>query len=213
MGAERFPCQLETVFKKQNSFSHVFPESPCSRINMHKDLSHGSGASPLCQENRQSGIHEIPVAMNNHVSIQAHPRLLITTDIAALLLVELLLFAVSRIRVLISPLAFLLFSVGVLAGFAADVGLWFWKGIRAAEISDDLLTVYRGRSLLPETIRRSAIMAVRISRLPGSGRVRLMTMSGRRLRIVENAFPHEEFSRFLAALQEWAPHSRISGEG
>ena len=141
--------------------------------------------------------------MNNHVSIQAHPRLLITTDIAALLLVELLLFAVSRIRVLISPLAFLLFSVGVLAGFAADVGCWFWKGIRAAEISDDLLTVYRGRSLLPEKIRRSVIMTVRISRLPGSASVRLMTMSGRRLRIAENAFPREEFSRFLAALQEW----------
>jgi hypothetical protein len=146
--------------------------------------------------------------MNNHtsiqhISIQAHPRFLITTDIAALLLVELLLFAVSRIRVLISPLAFLLFGVGVLCGFAADVGLWFWKGIRAAEISDDLLTVYRGTSLLPEEIQRSVVMTVRISRLPGSRRVRLMTMSGRRLRITENAFLHEEFSRFLTALQEW----------
>jgi hypothetical protein len=128
---------------------------------------------------------------------------LVATDVAALLLAELILFALSRIRVLISPLAFTLFGVGVLAGFAAGVGLWFWKGIRAAEISDDLLTVYRGRSLLPERILRSIVLTVRISRLPGSRSVRLMTMSGRRLRIAENAFPHEEFSRFLAALQEW----------
>jgi len=143
--------------------------------------------------------------MNSHISIQAHPRYLVATDVAALLVAEILLFALSRIRVLISPLAFLLLGVGVIAGFAADVGLWFWKGIRAAEISDDVLTVYRGRSLFPEAFLRSLVLSVRIARLPGSRSARLRTMSGRRLRITENAFPREEFSRFLAALQEWAP--------
>jgi hypothetical protein len=144
--------------------------------------------------------------MKSAISIQSHLRYLVATDAAALLVAELLLFALSRIRVLISPLAFLLLGIGVIAGFAADVGLWFWRGIRAAEISDEQLTVYRGRSLFPETYLRSVIMSVRISRLPGSRSARLQTLSGRRLRITENAFPREEFSRLLAALREWAPH-------
>ena len=143
--------------------------------------------------------------MNSHLSIQAHPRYIVATDAAALLVAALLLFGLSRIRLLMSPLAFLLLGVGVLAGFAADVGLWFWKGIRAAEISDDQLTAYRGVSLSPETFMRSVILSVRISRLPGSRTVRLRTMSGRRLRITETAFPRDEFSRFLAALEKWSP--------
>ena len=144
--------------------------------------------------------------MDNHVSIHAHPRSLITTDAAALLVAELLLFALSRIRLLLSPLAFLLLGLGVLAGFATDVGIWFWKGIRAAEISDDLLTVYRGRSLSPEEFKRPVVLSVRISRLPGSRSARLRTMSGRRLRITENAFHRDEFTRFLIALEDWAQH-------
>ncbi len=144
--------------------------------------------------------------MNNHVSIQAHPRYLVATDAAALLVAEILLFVLSRIRILISPLAFLLLGVGVLAGFAADVGLWFWKGIRAAEISDDKLTIYRGAALFPEAFMHPVVMSVRISRQPGSRSARLRTMSGRRLRITENAFPREDFTRFLAALQGWSRH-------
>ena len=143
--------------------------------------------------------------MDNHVLIHAHPRYLISTDAAALVVAELLLLALSRVRLLFSPLAFLLLALGVLAGFAADVGLWFWKGIRAVEISDDLLTVHRGISLLPEEYQRSVVLSARISRLLGSRSVRLRTMSGRRLRITENAFQRDEFSRFLSALQEWAP--------
>jgi hypothetical protein len=142
--------------------------------------------------------------MENHVSIHAHPRSLVTTDAAALLVAELLLFALSRIRLLLSPLAFFLLGLGVLAGFATDLGIWFWKGIRAAEISDDLLTVYRGRSLSPEQLKRSVVLSVRISRLPGSRSARLRTMSGRSLRITEDAFQRDEFTRFLIALEDWA---------
>lgn len=145
--------------------------------------------------------------MDSHLSIHAHPRYLVATDAAAFLVAELVLLALSRIRVLVSPLASLLLGLGVLAGFAADVGLWFWKGMRAAEISGDLLTVYRGRSLHPVEIRRSLVMRLRVSRLPGSRTVRLRTMSGRRLRMTENAFQRDEFTRFLAALREWAPRT------
>ena len=144
-------------------------------------------------------------AMNINVSIHAHPRYLIATDAAALFLVELLLFAVSRIRYLVSPLAFLLLGIAAILGFAADVGLWFWKGIRAADLSDDALTVYRGPSLQREVLIRATVLNVKISHLPGSRKVRLRTLSGRRVRIVENAFPREEFTRFLNALVQWTP--------
>lgn len=143
--------------------------------------------------------------MNNHMSIHAHPRYLIATDAASLLVAEVILFALSRIRLLFSPLAYLLLGLGVLIGFAADVGLWFWKGVRALELTDELLTVFRGPALSPETVQRSVILRARISRLPGSRSVRLRTMSGRRLRITENAFQRDEYTRFLAALQGWVP--------
>jgi hypothetical protein len=150
---------------------------------------------------------EIRPAMNNHVSIQAHPRYLVATDAAALATAEILLFALSRINALMSPLALRLLAAGLLAGFAADIGLWFWKGIRAAEITGERLTVYRGGSLLPETYGRGVTVIVKISRLPGNRSARLRTMSGRRLRITENAFAAREFSRFLAALRRW-PHRK-----
>ena len=143
--------------------------------------------------------------MNIHLTIRAHPRYLIATDAAALLLVEMLLFAVSRIRSLMSPLASLFFGMAVIAGFAADVGFWFWKGIRAAELTDDALTVYAGRSLTPRSFPRATILKSRFSRLPGSGNVRLRTLSGKRVRISENAFPRQEFTRFVTALEIWVP--------
>lgn len=142
--------------------------------------------------------------MNNHVSIQAHPRYLVVTDAAALAAAEILLFALSRINALISPLAFQLLAAGLLAGFGLNAGLWFWKGVRAAEITGERLTVYRGGSLLPETFGRGVTLSVKISRLPGNRSARLKTMSGRHLRITEQAFPAREFSRFLAELQGWA---------
>jgi hypothetical protein len=143
--------------------------------------------------------------MNIHVSLHAHPRYLITTDAAALLLVLLLLFAASRIRYILSPLAFLLLGAGVLAGFAVDVGWWFWKGIRAAEIADDVLIVHRGPGLQPHVFARSIVQRVSFSRIRGSRRAVVRTLSGRRLRIAEHAFPREEFTRFLAALEAWSP--------
>jgi hypothetical protein len=143
--------------------------------------------------------------MNTHVSIHAHPRYLVFTDAAALLMVLVLLFAASRIRFILSPLAFLLLGSGVLAGFAADVGWWFWKGIRALEISDDALTAHRGPALLPRELKRSAVLRVDFSRIRGSRKAVVRTRSGQRLRITEHAFSRQEFTRFLAALESWAP--------
>jgi hypothetical protein len=142
--------------------------------------------------------------MNIHVSINAHPKYLITTDAAALLLVLVLLFAASRLRFILSPLAFLLLGAGVLAGFTVDVGWWFWKGIRSMEIADDVLIVHRGPGLQPQAFTRSTVQRVSFSRVRGSRRAVVRTLSGRRLRIAEHAFPREEFTRFLSALEAWS---------
>jgi hypothetical protein len=103
-----------------------------------------------------------------------------------------------------SPLAFLLLAIAVVLGFAADVGFWFWKGVRGVELTDDVLTVYRGPSLARQAFPRATIVSAKRSRLPGGRNVRFRTLSGRRVRIVENAFRHEEFTRFLTALEQWA---------
>ncbi len=142
--------------------------------------------------------------MDMHISIHSHTRYQLAADAVALLLMEAVLFVLSRIRYAISPLAFLVLGTGVLAGFAVDVALWFWKGIRTAEIAGDVLIVHRGKALVPRELPRKTILSVKFSRVPGARSARLRTVSGRRVRIAEASFPHEEFGRFLTALAEWA---------
>jgi len=137
------------------------------------------------------------------MTIHAHSRYLIVTDAAVLVLVEALLFGVSRVRVLLSPLAFWLISAAVLIGFALDVAAWYWKGIRAVDVDDELLTVYRGRSLSARAFPRSSIVRLKVTRFPGARRVRLRASSGQREIIGEQAFPRDEFTRFLSIMEMW----------
>ncbi len=137
------------------------------------------------------------------MTIHAHSRYLIVTDAVVLVLVEALLFGVGRVRVLLSPLAFWLLSAAVLVGFALDVAAWYWKGVRAVEVDDDLLTVYRGRSLSAQAFSRSSIVRLKVTRFPGARRVRLRASSGRREKIAEQAFPRDEFTRFLSIMETW----------
>ena len=141
--------------------------------------------------------------MNIHLFVRAEPRFLIATNVVSLLLVELLLVAVSRIPMLLSPLALVLLGLAVLAGFAADMGIWFWTGVRSIELSDEELTLYRGPRLSRQTVPRSSIARLRVRHVAGGGMVRLRTRSGLSLRLSEVAFPREEFRRFLAAIRTW----------
>ena len=104
---------------------------------------------------------------------------------------------------LLSPLASFLLGLLVLAGFAADVGIWFWTGARSVELSDEELTVYRGPRLSRQSVPRSSVAHVRVRKVAGACVVRLRTRSGRYLRLSEVAFPREEFRRFLAAIRTW----------
>jgi len=137
------------------------------------------------------------------MTIHAHSRYLIVTDAAVLVLVEALLFGVGRVRVLLSPLAFWLLSAVAVVGFALDVAAWFWRGIRAVDVDADVLTVYRGPSLSAQAFPRSSIVRLKVTRFPGARGVRLRASSGRRERITEQAFPRDEFTRFLSIVEMW----------
>ena len=162
-GAEALPRQLEPVIKKQYGFSHDSP--------------HRSGAAPHCQDDGQCAYtwrtrtwtaRPPSVSPSTRIPATSLPRTLPRSSWRSCCSSR---SAGSRSSC--RPLASLLLGLGVLAGFAADVGLWFWKGIRAAEISDDVLTVYQGKSLRPVEIRRSIVVRLRVSRMPGSRTVRL----------------------------------------
>jgi hypothetical protein len=141
--------------------------------------------------------------MGFHLCVRAHPRYLIVTNAFALLAVELLLFALTRVRLLLSPLALAVLGLAVFAGFAADVAIWFWTGIRSVDLSDTELTVFRGPLLSPQTVPKASIGRLRVQRFLGVGSVRLRTRSGVYLRLSESAFPREEFRRFLSEIEGW----------
>jgi hypothetical protein len=141
--------------------------------------------------------------MSIPLSIHAHPRYLIVTNAFALVLVELLLFLASRVRVLLSPLAWAVFGLAVLAGFAADIAIWYWTGVRAVEVSEGALTIFRGPLLSVQTLPRASVASLTVQKLLGVGAVRIRTSKGLQVRISESAFPREEFRRFLSEMESW----------
>ncbi|MGA2976404.1 MAG: hypothetical protein ABSF77_13925 [Spirochaetia bacterium] len=141
--------------------------------------------------------------MSTRVSLSAHPKYLIASDIIAFLFAALALFAVSRIPMILSPLAFAFLTACIALGFGADIGLWFLRGIRSVELADDAITFYKGRSLLMQRIERGSVTRLRIARRLGRRSAVLFLSSGSRVRITEDVFPREAFGRFLTALDQW----------
>ena len=137
------------------------------------------------------------------MTVHAHPRYLIVTDAAALLLAEALLVGIRQVRVLVSPLAFWLLTAALVIGFASDVALWFRRGVRSVSLEDEVLTTYRGPELLPRAIARRDLAWMKVTQFPGAGRVKLRSSTGLRERISEQAFPPKEFARFVSALKAW----------
>lgn len=137
------------------------------------------------------------------MTMHAHPRYLIVTNAAVLLLAEALLVGIRGARVLVSPLAFWLLTAALVIGLAAEVAAWFWRGIRTVDVGDDLITVYRGPSLSARAFQRREVRRLTVSRFPGASRVRIRSASGRREHISEQAFPREEFARFVSLMETW----------
>ena len=137
------------------------------------------------------------------MTLHAHPRFLIVTDSAVLILVEALLVGIRGARVLVSPLAFWLLTAALVLGLAADVAAWFRRGVRTVTVEEELLTIYRGADLRPRSLLRRDLLGLEVRRFPGAARVRLRATSGRAEVIGEQAFPREEFARFLSVMETW----------
>lgn len=136
-------------------------------------------------------------------SFEAHVRYVLATDAAAFLIAALLVLLISRIRAIIAPLATAVLLVAVALAFAADVALWLHRGIRSIELADQALTLFRGKDLRPQVIPREAVVRVEIGRR-FLRRVVLLRLSRlHAVRITEEAFSQEIFSRFLEALSGW----------
>jgi hypothetical protein len=137
-------------------------------------------------------------------SLDAHPRYLLATDIAAFLLGTLVLAALGWIPRFISPLAvgLLVACLAVLLGL--DLLRWHLHGIRSLRLEGEDLTVYRGTGLAAQQVPRRALASLRVSRRLGKRTAVLRLSNGKKLRIAEDAFPREAYARFISALEQWA---------
>jgi hypothetical protein len=137
------------------------------------------------------------------VTLTAHPRYLIATDLIAFVLAAAFVLLLTRIPMLVSVLATVILVSLLGIGFGLDILLWWRRGIRSVAMDDNTLTIFRGPGLRPRLVERRQVARVRIPRRPGR-RVAILTMNGGgRIVVAEDAFPREAFARFLSAIDAW----------
>ncbi|HVO38276.1 MAG TPA: hypothetical protein VMV03_04530 [Spirochaetia bacterium] len=136
-------------------------------------------------------------------SFEAHLRYLLATDVAGFLIGALILILVSRIRSIVSPLALVLIIIALGLAFGLDVALWLRRGIRSVELDDETLVLYRGTAMTPQPIRKDSVQRIRVVNRLGRRTAVLHLSKIRSVRITEEAFPRETFSRFLSVLEAW----------
>ncbi len=142
---------------------------------------------------------------------------LIATNAGTLAAAGVILFVLTRVRILLSGLAFALLIGALAVILAAEVGLWLWRGIRVLEVDADGLRLTRGVRRSTSWIGREQIRGVRLTRRIGRGRIvvalsyelrllRLAIPLPWRLVIPEDAFGDEDFlllSTELDRLNAW----------
>ncbi|HTP57418.1 MAG TPA: hypothetical protein VMM82_00785, partial [Spirochaetia bacterium] len=134
---------------------------------------------------------------------QAHARYVLATDLAAFLLAVLIVLLASRIKVLLSPLALVLVIAALGLVFVGDVVIWLTRGIRSIEVDEQSLTLYRGRDLKARVITRQEVVGLVIQRRLMRRTVTVRLSRLKAVRITEEAFSPEAFSRFLSVLAGW----------
>ena len=137
------------------------------------------------------------------LSFQAHARYVLATDLAAFLLAVLIVLLASRIKVLLSPLALVLVIAALGLVFVGDVVIWLTRGIRSIEVDEQSLTLYRGRDLKARVITRQEVVGLVIQRRLMRRTVTVRLSRLKAVRITEEAFSPEAFSRFLSVLAGW----------
>ena len=135
--------------------------------------------------------------------MNSRPFLIAAADVGAFLVGVLLLALATLVPSLLSWLAFGLLTATLAAGFGLDFLLWRRRGIRSIEIDPDQLTLYRGPSMVPQRILRSSVGSLRTARGLARRVALLRMIRGRPIRIPEDGFAREEFSRFLTHLSAW----------
>lgn len=141
--------------------------------------------------------------MSARISVQAGISRLVAPSIGAFVLVELLLFVLTRVATLLSLLAFGVLSMLVAGGFAAEIIRWQVRGIRFVELDEEVLTLYRGPGLELRQVQRQSVRGIRISSRLGRRTARIDLNMGKAVRIRGDAFPDAPFERFCAALAAW----------
>jgi hypothetical protein len=139
--------------------------------------------------------------------MDSRPRLVDTAAVAAFVAAGLAVASATFVPSLLSPLAAVVLAVGLAAIGAAEIGIWHLRGIRSVEIDGDSLVLVRGVSLRQVRVSRGSTRwsprAIATVRRFGR-RVAVIRPRGTRpVRIAEDAFRHEDFTRFLAALDSW----------
>jgi hypothetical protein len=137
------------------------------------------------------------------ISVDANPRYIVATDCAGFAAGAVVLLLLSLVPSLFSALAIGLLMAALAAGFGLDVALWFARGIRSVELSEDSLALYRGPSRAPRLLSRSRVAAVRFRTILGRRTIVMRTLPRGRVRIAEDAFQREAFSRLVTALSAW----------
>jgi len=139
--------------------------------------------------------------------MDSRPRLVYVAAAAALALAILAVALATLMPSLLSPLAAVLLAVLLAAIGAAEIGAWHLWGIRCVEIDGDALSLARGAALrqirVPRDSTRWSPRAVRTVRRFGRRVAVLRPRGSRPVRIAEDAFRGEDFTRFLAALDSW----------
>jgi len=141
--------------------------------------------------------------MGTRISINAHIRYVLGTDVVVFVVAAVLIVLASRIRSLISPLALWLLLAALVVGFAVEILLWIFLGVRRVELEEDALTLTVGRQWRAHRVERQDVIRVQVTRRLGRGALLLRLRTGARLRIPEDAFPRESFARLLDALARW----------
>jgi hypothetical protein len=137
------------------------------------------------------------------ISVDANPRYIVVTDCAGFLASAIALLLLSLVPSLFSALAIGLLISALAAGFGLDVALWFARGIRSVELSEDSLALYQGLARASRIIGRSRIAGLRVRTTLGRRAIVIRLLPRGSVRIAEDAFQREAFSRLVAALSAW----------
>jgi hypothetical protein len=123
----------------------------------------------------------------------------VATNAIALALGLVVLFALSRFRLLFSPLALGLIAGALALYLAAGVLLWLFRGIREVEVSVEGISLVVGRSQKIRKIAALEIGGIRLTRRFGRRRI---WIPSKRLAIIDDGFSREDFESIVKRMEE-----------